>query len=124
MITIKAEVGGMYVDHNRKSGYSIASFILAVAPITILLLVFLFCLVISGGKSSDNDQGAIWWLMVAAVVTLVPVSIITNILSIVFGVIGIKRQKPAFAWAGIMIVSLEVLSVLGFWVWDFIKLKF
>jgi hypothetical protein len=48
----------------------------------------------------------------------IPVAIITNILSVILGIIGLRGQKTVFAWAGIIIVSLEVLAAFLIWrVW-------
>jgi len=106
----------MVENKNKKSGYSKASFILSVAPIAFLLLVFFICFIISGGGASDNDRGAIWWLLIAAIMISLPVAAVTNILSVVFGIKGLKNKKTVFAWAGIAIVSLEVLALFVLWV--------
>jgi len=105
-------------DKSRKSGYSKASFILSVAPLAFLLVIFIICFIISGGGSSENDRGAIWWLFIAAISISIPVAAVTNILSVVFGIKGLKYKKTVFAWAGIAIVSLEVLAVLLFWIFN------
>lgn len=112
----KLSTNNVSKDNSRKSASSIASFVLSLAPIVILLMVFLFCLIISGGSFSDNDRGAIWWLFITVIMVLIPVAIVTNILAIIFGVIGLKRKKTAFAWSGIIIVALEGLAVLVIWV--------
>ena len=103
------------MDDNKKNGYSKASFILSAAPIAILLIIFLFCLfitvIVPGGGS------VIWWLLIGTITILGPVAIITNILSIIFGVIGLRKGKrTVFAWGGIMIVLLDVLVALVIWV--------
>ena len=102
-------------DKNKKRGYSKASFILSVAPIAFLLIVFIICFIISGGGASE-DTGAIWWLLIAAIMISLPVAAVTNILSVVFGIKGLKNKKTVFAWAGIAIVSLEVLALFVLWV--------
>ena len=107
------------VDKNKKSGYSKASFILSVVPLAFLLLVFIISFIISGGGASDNDRGAIWWLFIAAIFIFIPAAAIANILSVIFGIKGLKNKKTVFAWAGIAIVALELLAVLllfVFWV--------
>jgi|GEM_PF-6498308 len=99
-------------NNDGKSGYSIASFILALAPLAILLIGFLFCLIVSGGQTSDNDMGAVWWLFIFLLWILIPTTLITNILAIVFGVIGLRRKRTMFAWSGIAIVVLEALVIV------------
>jgi len=103
-------------DKNKKSGYSKASFILSVAPIAFLLIVFIISFIISGGGASDNDRGAIWWLFIAAIFIFIPVAGVANILSVIFGIKGLRNKKTVFAWAGIAIVSLEVLALLVLWI--------
>jgi len=100
----------------KKSGFSAASLIIAVLPLVILLLGFLFCFILSGGSSSDNDAGAIWWLFIAMLGIIVPASILTNLLSVILGIIGIlKSKKTVFAWSGIVIAGLELLTILALW---------
>ena len=106
----------MRKSDERNSAFSKASLILAAAPLAILLLVFIFCLIISGGRGSDNDEGAIWWLFLAAIAVVGPVAIVTNILSVIFGIAGIKRKKTAFAWAGIITVAIELIAALLIWI--------
>lgn len=109
------ELNVVNVPNNKsgKSGYSIASLVLSAAPIIILLLGFLFCLIVSGGSTSENDMGAVWWLFLFLILIIVPVAIATNILSIIFGIIGLKRKKTIFSWAGIAIVILEIVAILS-----------
>jgi len=98
-------------NNSRISGYSIASFILAVVPVVILLAGFLFCLVVSGGNLSDNDSGAVWWIFIAMLIVMVPVTGIANILSVIFGIIGLKKKKTVIAWVGIAVVAIELVAV-------------
>ena len=102
-------------NNNRKRAVWIASFVLAAAPVILLLMVFLFCLLVS---VVAPDAGVIWWLFIAAVFIFIPVAVITDILSVILGIIGLRSQKTIFAWAGIIIVSLEVLAAFLIWrVW-------
>jgi len=105
-------------DKNKKSGFSKASFILSVAPIAFLLLVFIISFIFSGGGAADNDRGAIWWLFIAAIFIFIPVAAVANILSVIFGIKGLIYKKTVFAWAGIVVVILEVLAVILFWVFN------
>ena len=106
-------IGTLPVDTNKKNKFSIASFVLAAAPIAVLLLTFIVCFIFSGGGFSDNDMGAIWWLFIAMIWIVGMAAIITNILSVIFGILGLIKKKTVFAWVGIIIVSLEVLAVLA-----------
>ena len=104
-------------DTDKKSGFSIASIIISVLPLAILLLVFLICLIVSGGASGDNDRGAVWWLFISTIWIIIPVASITSILSVIFGILGLRRKKTAFAWTGIIIVCLEVVAALLAFAW-------
>ena len=95
------------------NGYSVASLVSSSTPVVILLAGYLICLAFSGGNYSDNGSGAVWWYFIALIMGLVPVAIIGNILSVIFGILGLKKQKTIFAWLGIIIVLLEVLAVLA-----------
>lgn len=99
-------------EKNRKGGYSIASFILSAFPIAILLIGFLFCLIVSGGGVSDNDGGVIWWVFVVLIWIMAPVTIIANIVSVILGVKGLKIKNTVFAWAGIIVVLIEIFVVI------------
>ena len=108
----RLNIGNVPIYINKRSRFSIASFVLAAAPIAVLLLVFIICLIISGGGSSDTDRGAIWWLFIASIWIVGMAAIITNILSVIFGIVGLIKKKTVFAWVGIIIVSFEVVAVI------------
>ena len=112
MVDNNLSIGNVPIDNNKQNRFAIASFVLAAAPIAVLLLVFIVCLIISGGSSSDNDRGAIWWLFIASIWIVGSAAIITNILSVIFGIVGLIKKKTVFAWVGIIIVSFEVVAVL------------
>ena len=95
---------------SKNSGYSRASFILSALPITILLIGFLFCLLVS--VVVPGSGSVIWWLFIILLYIAVPLTLITNILSVIFGIKGLKIKKTAFAWSGIGIVAFEVIAVL------------
>ena len=94
----------------RTSDLSVASFVLSAAPLVILLIVSVFCLIVSAVIPESGS--VIWWLLIAMIPILSPIAIITDILSVILGVKGLKGKKTVFAFAGIIIVSLEVLGVL------------
>ena len=99
--------------NNKKLFFSIASFVLAAAPIAILLAVFLFCFIASAADPSGNIGSAVWWLFIAAVIIFVPVAAIAGILSVIFGILALRGKKTVLAWAGIGIVFFELLAVLA-----------
>ena len=99
-------------DNKRKNGFSTASFVLAVAPIAILLIVLGAYRIIDKIGLDDPKLTVAGWLIFLLVWTLPVAAIISGILSVIFGVVGLKKKKTVFAWAGIIIVSLEALYVL------------
>ena len=106
----KLSAGNDSKNSGKKSGYSTASIILSASPIAILLIGFLFCLFVSGVVPGSGS--VIWWLFIILLYIVVPISVITNILSVIFGIKGLKSRKTAFAWAGIGIVAFEAAAVL------------
>lgn len=97
---------------NSKNKDSIISLILAASPVAIVLIVFLFCLIVSGGNNSENDMGAVWWIFVVLIWIMIPVTIIANILSIFYGVKGLREKNTKFAWVGITIILLELILAI------------
>ena len=103
---------------DRPNSFTITGFILAAAPVVILLLGFLFCLVFSGGQSGDNDMGAVWWLFVILLWFLIPITAIADAVSVILSIVGIRRRrgkkKTLFTYSGFIIIALELLAVLAF----------
>jgi len=97
-----------------QSAFAKASFILAVVPPAVLFIVFIFSFIISGGFSPNDAGGAIWWVLIAAVTIIAPIAAVTGVLSVIFGIIAIIRTKTVFAWVGIIIIIVEILGVLAF----------
>ncbi|MCL1803320.1 MAG: hypothetical protein FWG30_06715 [Eubacteriaceae bacterium] len=97
--------------------YSKLSLAFSASPLALWLAVFIFCLVFSGGKLSDNDSGAIWWLFFAATSLFIFVAPFTSVLSAVFGIIGIIRSNTQYAWAGIIVAIVDVAAILLFIKW-------
>ena len=94
------------------NAYTMASIVLAIIPIVILVVGFLFCFVVSGGETSDNDRGAVWWVFVVLLWILIPLTLIMNVLSIIFGIKGLERENVFLGWLGILIISLELFVCL------------
>ena len=104
---------GRVTNNSKKRGskaFSALSLVFAAAPVLALLLVFTVCFALSGGDLSDNGDGAVWWLFLAALVIFIPVAAAAGIASLAFGVIGLKSGKSAFAFSGIAIVALEAAA--------------
>ena len=107
------EIENTDLEDNKRKRYSLTSFILAVIPLIVWFFVFVFCLISSQGKISDNDGGAIWWVMIAMIFVFFPLTIIFDILSLVFGVRGLKGKKTFRSWLGIIFVAIDVLLIFG-----------
>lgn len=97
---------------NGKNRESKISLILASLPVAIVIIVFLFCLVVSGGSTSENDMGAVWWIFVVSIWIMTPVTIIMNILSVYYGVKGLREKHTKYAWVGITIVLIELIIAI------------
>jgi len=102
-----------FENAGKKSGFSTASLIIAVLPLWILLLIVLFCCIILYSGVLPTDYADVVFIPIFMVMILIPVSIFTNLLSVILGIIGLlKSKKTVFAWAGIVIAVLELLTVL------------
>ena len=114
----KSSIDNVSEDNNRSNVYSKISFILAVIPIAVLLIGFIYCLLAYQEVFGKSGGAAIWIAFsLVAVSVISPVGMIMNILSVIFGVIGLKRKKTAFAWLGIKIACINVMVamlILGF----------
>ncbi|MDO5475377.1 MAG: hypothetical protein Q4F61_03280, partial [Candidatus Saccharibacteria bacterium] len=63
--------------------WSILSIIATIIPI----MLWAYCFMVSGGSTSENGPGAVWWLMIVYYWSLgVPLAVI----SIAFGIVGLK----------------------------------
>lgn len=87
---------------NRKV-WSILSIVATVIPI----MLWIYCLVVSGGSTSENGSGAIWWLMIMYYWSLgIPLAVI----SIAFGIIGLKTS---LRWLSVISLSLKVIMIIA-----------
>ena len=95
---------------NRSRVFSVTSLILAAAPLAIFLVALVFCFLVS--VIVPGADSVIWWLIIAIIPILFPVAIVASIVSVVFGVIGLKGNRSVFGWAGIAVVLLDILVAL------------
>ena len=106
--------GGVRKMENAKYiKYGKISFILAIAPMIVLFIGFLFCLIGSGGGNSDNDGGAIWWLFVFLIWILIPTTFFTSVSSIYLGIKSLKQNKLLLVRLAIAMSSLQLLGFLS-----------
>lgn len=102
------------MQNSKHIKYAKISLTLAIAPITVLFIGFIFCLIRSDGGGSDNDGGAIWWLFVFLLLILILITPIASLVSIFLGIKSMKENKILFAYLGIGISTLNLLGVLCF----------
>ena len=81
------------IDGNKVSGYSVASFVLAVAPIALVLIEYLILRIVLLGDAPYNAKETVAMFIVFIIFLNIPLAVFTNILSIIFGIMGIKRKK-------------------------------
>lgn len=92
---------------NKRNEYSTVSLITAVTPLIILLVVYLYCLILSSFNLASEDDGEIWWIFLGTLLRMAGVIFYGNIASVLLGIKGLKTQKTLFAWSGILIVLFE-----------------
>lgn len=97
---------------HKPSFFAITSFILAIAPIIILLLIFVILVLVSGGSFLGDVGGALWPLFLILLVGTLVIGLIANILAVIFGIIAIVKRKTFFSWVGIIIVAVEFLILV------------
>lgn len=83
--------------------WSIVSIVATIIPI----IFWLYCLITSGGSTSEGDSGAVWWLMVVYYGSLgFPLLLV----SILFAVKGFDTR---LRWLSFVSLSLKAATILG-----------
>ena len=94
------------IEQNKKQGckvWSILSIITAIIPV----LLWAYCFIVSGGSTSENGPGAVWWLMIMYYWSFgLPLAII----SIAFGIVGLKTS---LRWLSEISLSLKVVMIVA-----------
>ena len=92
------------IKQDRKM-WSILSFVAAIIPI----ILWIYCFTVSGGSMSENGSGAVWWLAVLYYWSLgIPLAII----SITFGIIGLKTSLRQLSIASILLKITMIIVVV------------
>ena len=90
-------------NRNKKNGLSsIVSLIGAMIP----LLLIAYCLIISGGSTSEAGAGAVWWLMI---IYYGSIGIPMLIISIILGIVGLKTYRRKLAVLSLCITSFPLI---------------
>lgn len=83
--------------------WSILSIIATIIPI----ILWVYCLIVSGGSQSENGPGAVWWLVVMYYWSLgIPLAVI----SIKFGIAGLKTS---LRWLSIISLLLKATMIIA-----------
>lgn len=82
--------------------WSVLSIVATIIPI----MLWIYCLIVSGGSASENGPGAVWWLIIMYYWSLgIPLAVI----SIKFGIIGLKTS---LRWISIISLSLKAVMII------------
>ena len=95
------------VESKKKSKYTYLSIISACIPIMLIV----YCLIYSGGSLSEASDGAVWWLLI---IYYWSVGIPQFILSLVWGISGLVKEKNKLAILGIIIDLIPLIIFLVF----------
>lgn len=76
-------------------------------------LIWLFCLISSGGSFNENGAGAVWWLLALYYMTI---GFPLEILSIISGIVGLRSKLHRLAAASLLIKAVMILAIVLFFV--------
>ncbi len=81
--------------------------ILSIVSTIIPIILWVYCFVVSGGSTSENGPGAVWWLVIMYYWSLgIPLAAI----SIAFGIVGLKTS---LRWLSIVSLLLKVTMIIA-----------
>ena len=93
------------IEQEKKQDRKVWSILSIVATI-IPIMLWVYCLIVSGGSGSENGPGAVWWLMVIYYWSLgIPLAAI----SIAFGIVGLKTS---LRWLSIISLLLKAMMII------------
>ena len=79
----------------------------------VIVGVFLLCFIMSGGSTSEADDGAVWWLVIIYCwMAELPIMIA----SIIFGIKGLKDENklPSYASFVINLIKIALFAIIMF----------
>jgi hypothetical protein len=92
-------------EENKRHIFAYVALCTSLIPI----IVFLYCLIESGGSGDESGAGAVWWLMFIYCISLgVPVFVI----SVVFAALGINSKKKKLAIISLAITLMPVVLII------------
>lgn len=100
-------------ERNNKP-WAVLSMVATIIPI----LLWLYCIVTSKGSFNESGTGVVWWLMVIYYWTL---GIPLFIMSLVFGVKGLKTNSYKLATASILLKVATIVGIILFVVFSMIS---
>ena len=96
----------MKIEQEKKQNRKVWS-ILSIVATVVPIILWIYCLVVSEGSTSESGSGAIWWLMILYYWSLgIPLADI----SIAFGIIGLKTS---LRWLSIISLSLKAITIIA-----------
>ena len=85
--------------------WSILSIIATIIP----MILWVCCLIVSGGSASENGPGAVWWLMIMYYWSLgIPLAVI----SIAFGIVGLKTSLRWLSIISLLFKATMIIAIL------------
>lgn len=97
-------------NQNKKQDRKVWS-ILSIIATSMPIFLWLFCLIVSGGNTSENGSGGVWWLMIMYYWSIgIPLAI----LSIVFGIIGLTTSLRRLAAISLMLKIATIIAIFMF----------
>lgn len=86
--------------------WSILSIIATIIPI----ILWIYCLIVSGGSGSENGPGAIWWLVVMYYWSLgIPLAVI----SVAFGIVGLKTSLRWLSIISLLLKATMIITIIS-----------
>lgn len=93
-------------EREKKQGFNAWSVLSIIATI-IPIMLWTYCFMISGGRTSEDGPGAIWWFIIAYYCSLgIPLVCI----SIAFGILGLKTHSR---WLSIISLLLKIATIIA-----------
>ncbi|MBR2754102.1 hypothetical protein IKF28_02950 [Candidatus Saccharibacteria bacterium] len=81
--------------------------ILSIMATMIPIILWVYCLIASGGSASENGPGAVWWLMIMYYWSLgIPLAV----MSVAFGIEGLKTS---LRWLSIISLSVKATMIIA-----------
>jgi hypothetical protein len=82
---------------------------LSIVATIIPIVLWVYCLIVSGGSISENGPGAVWWLMIMYYWSLgIPLVVI----SIAFGIVGLKTSLRWLSIVSLLLKAVRIIAIV------------